>query len=90
MPRTKYGDRIKAQKAKYDPLLILIRGTMAVKGIEISELANAIGACEATVYNRFGSPQDFRIKELEGITHKLGIPWKDVVNAMSCMSGTGY
>jgi len=85
MPMTKYQQRLEAQAARYDPLLELITGRMTVRRINTAEIAIAAGfKCQASWYRRIKSPWEFTIGELEGIAHKLDIPWADITDKLLC------
>ena len=84
MPMTKYQQRLEAQAARYDPLLELITGRMTIKNISPRELACAAGFGRSCWFERRKEPWNFTIKELEGIAHKLEIPWSEVTEKLLC------
>ena len=72
----------KTRVNRYEPLLVLIRGTMAVKGIDYETVGVAGGMSRDTIYRRFRAPQEFRIYELSGISTLLEIPWSEILEKL--------
>ncbi len=79
MPVTSYAARLKAKLNRYEPLIILIRGTMLAKRLIAEDLCEETGLSLQSIYNRFKRPQDFRLSELSGVARRLGIPWEDIL-----------
>ena len=74
MPRTKLD-------TKTSPLMVLILGTAAAKGISQYELADMIGVAPATICNRKKKPEDFTLAQLRKLRTGLGIPIEELRNA---------
>lgn len=70
-PENDKDDRSIVAKIKYG---------MEMTGISSQELALFARMDRATLYNRYKSPGDFRLKELRRISKKLHIPLNDLIS----------
>ncbi len=74
MPRTKLHDHLH----KYDGLVRLIWGAMAVEGLSASDMESRTGISRARLYSRKNKPADLTIEEITVLCRNLSIPIEDV------------
>ncbi|MCL2107786.1 MAG: hypothetical protein FWH20_00375 [Oscillospiraceae bacterium] len=73
MPKTK-----PLTKDPFESFLILIRGTMVVKGETADTISAKTNINRQTFYAPLRNPHDFRVSELQGVSKALGIPWSEL------------
>ena len=69
MPRTKLNNR-----NKFDGVIAVIWGELAVQGMQVSDLAKRVGIGQTTLYEPKKNPEKFSLERLCKIGKNLGIP----------------
>lgn len=70
----------KFKRDPYEPLVVLIRGTMAVRGETTERISAKIQVTPPTLFSRLRNPHDFKLYELQRLSKVLDIPWCDIIS----------